>query len=199
MKRISKQKQNQLILVGLATALMVVGLWYSLIRFQQAGLQKLESSKKAGVDQLAQIQETIKNSREIEAELLVVSNKLAIRENDMASGDLYSSMVNSIRKFKVPYKVDIPQFSSGGAAADVNLLPKFPYKQVAISISGTAHYYDLGKFVAEFENQFPSCRVLNLELVPASASGPEEREKLSFRMDIVSLVKAGGTRPANTP
>jgi Tfp pilus assembly protein PilO len=199
MKRISKQKQNQLILVGLAALLIVAGLWYSLIRFQQAGLQKLESSKKAGVEKLAQIQETIKNSREIEAELLVVSNKLAIRESDMASGDLYSSMVNSIRKFKVPYKVDIPQFSSGGAAVDVNLLPKFPYKQVTISISGTAHYYDLGRFVADFENQFPSSRVLNLELVPASASGPEEREKLSFRMDIVSLVKAGGTRPANTP
>jgi Tfp pilus assembly protein PilO len=199
MKRISKQKKNQLILVGLVTALIVAGLWYSLIRFQQEGLAKLEAGKKVDNDKLAQVQDTIRNSKEIEAELLVVSNRLALRENDMASGDLYASMVNAIRKFKTPYKVDVPQFSSGGAAAEMNLLPKFPYKQVTVSISGTAHFHDLGRFIADFENQFPSSRILNLELVPASASGPEEKEKLSFRMDIVSLVKAGGTRPATTP
>jgi Tfp pilus assembly protein PilO len=199
MKRLPKQKQNQLILVGVVTVLIVVGLWYSVIRYQQEGLRGLESKKKAGVEKLAQIQETIKNSTQIETELLVVSNRLALQEEDMASGDLYSSMVNSIRKFKLPYRVDIPQFSSGGAAAEVNLLPKFPYKQVTVSISGTAHYFDLGRFVTDFENEFPSSRILNLELVPASTSSPEEREKLSFRMDIVSLVKGNATRPAGAP
>jgi Tfp pilus assembly protein PilO len=199
MKRLPKQKQNQVILVGMATLFIVAGLWYTLIRAQQDGLRKLEASKKSGVDKLAQIQDTIKNSREIEAELLVVSNRLALQEEEMASGDLYSSMVNSIRKFKLPYRVDIPQFSSGGAAAEVNLLPKFPYKQVTVSISGTAHYYELGRFVADFENQFPSSRILNLELVPASSSGPDDREKLSFRMDIVSLVRGAGVRPASAP
>ena len=199
MKRLPKQKQNQVIFVGVLTLLIVAGLWYGVIRVQQDGLRKLEADKKAGANKQAQIQETIKNSREIEAELLVVSNKLAFQEEDMASGDLYSSMVSSIRKFKLPYRMDIPQFSSGGAAAEVNLLPKFPYKQVTVNISGTARYFDLGRFVADFENQFPSSRILNLELVPASSSGPDEREKLSFKMDIVSLVKGSGIRPASAP
>ena len=198
MKRISNEKRNQLILVVLVTLLVVAGLWFSLIRYQQESLQGLAAKKKVDDGKLAQIQVSINNSREIEAELLVVSNQLALQEDDMASGDLYSSMVNSIRKFKVPYKVDIPQFNPGGMA-DVNLLPKFPYKQFAISISGTAHFYDLGRFVADFENQFPGARILNLELTPASAQGPEEKDKLAFRMDIVSLVRPGGARPAHSP
>jgi len=112
----------------------------------------------------------------------------------MASGDLYSAMIAFISNFKKPYNVDIPQFNSGGAAAEMNLLPKFPYKQVTISVAGAAYYDDLGKFIADFENRFPSSRVLNLDLSPASSQNAEEKEKLSFRMDIVSLVKVANTQ-----
>jgi hypothetical protein len=148
-----------------------------------------------GAGKFQQIQDMISNSKQIEAMLNIVSNKLSVQEEGMASGDLYSSMYNSVKNFKALYKVDIPQFSSGGDAAPVNLLPKFPYKQVTISIAGTARYYDIGRFVSDFENRFPTSRVLNIDLSPASASGPEDQEKLSFRMDIVSLVRPGGARP----
>lgn len=193
MNKLSKNKRNQLVLVVLSTLVIVAGLWYGLILGQQERLHKVVGLRNADDAKLQQIQQTSKNSRQIEAELLVVSNKLALQEEDMASGDLYSSMVSDIRKFKAPYRVDIPQFSSGGEATPVTLLPKFPYKQATVSISGTAHFYDLGKFIADFENRFPTCRILNLELAPASASVPEEREKLTFRLDIVSLVKPGTT------
>jgi Tfp pilus assembly protein PilO len=197
MSRISKQKRNQLILVALVTLLVVAGLWLSLIRYQQDNLVGLAGKIQKSRITFSQIQDTIRNSQEIEASLNVLSNRLAEQEGDMASGDLYKSMINIIKSFKAPYRVDIPEFHSGGDAAPVNLLPKFPYKQVTLGISGTAYYFDLGRFVADFENQFPSSRISNLELVPASASGPEE--KLSFRMDIISLVKPGGARPASTP
>ena len=192
MNKLTKEKRNQLVLVAASTLLVVVGLWYSLVRSQQDSLRKVESLRRGDEVKLQQIRDTITNSKQIEAELLVVSNKLALQEEDMPSGDLYSSMVGDIRKFKLPYRVDIPQFSSGGEAAPVNLLPKFPYKQFTIGISGTAHFYDLGRFVADLENRFPTCRILNLELAPASAQGPEEKEKLAFKMDIVSLVRPGG-------
>ncbi len=199
MNRIPKKKRNQFILAVLMTLMIVVGLWYGLIRYQQDKLRSLEDKKKLAEDKVSQIQDLIKNSRQIEADLLVVSNKLDNEEEDMASGDLYASMVNSIRAFKLPYKIDVVQFNSAGAAVNVNLLPAFPYKQATISISGTAHYYDLGSFVADFENRIPFSRVLNLELTPTSASGPDEKEKLAFRMDIVSLVKPGGAHPVSNP
>jgi Tfp pilus assembly protein PilO len=189
MNKLSKDKRNKLVLVIISTLVIVVGLWYGLVRGQQERLHKVVTLQNADDAKLRQIKDTITNSKQIEAELLVVSNKLALQEEDMASGDLYSSMVSDIRKFKAPYRVDIPQFSSGGDAIPVTLLPKFPYKQATVSISGTAHFYDLGRFIADFENRFPTSRILNLELAPASAPGPEEREKLAFRLDIVSLVK----------
>jgi len=60
-------------------------------------------------------------------------------------------------------------------------------------VRGTAYYHDLGKFIADFENAFPYVRLLNLEMepvgLPSPASNPEEQEKLSFKMDIVTLIK----------
>jgi Tfp pilus assembly protein PilO len=199
MNRLSKEKRNQLILAVLVTLLVTVGLWFTLIRFQQNGLERLNTDKATLENKLSQIRDTIKNSKRIEAELGEVSARLDTQEEDMASGDVYSWMVNFIRKFKQPYRVDIPQFTSGKGAESVNLLPKFPYKQVAVTIVGTAYYHDLGKFIADFENDYPASRVLNLDIAPASFQTPDEREKLSFRMDIVSLVKPATSRPANTP
>ncbi len=196
MNRLSKDKRNQLILVVLLTMVVVAGLYYSLIRYQQDGLRRLNDQIKVDQGKVQQVEDTISNSKQIEAMLNIVSNKLCAQEEEMASGDLYSSMYNSVKNFKALYKVDIPQFSSGGDAAPVNLLPKFPYKQVTISIAGTARYYDVGRFISDFENRFPTSRVLNIDLSPASASGPEDQDKLSFRMDIISLVRPSGSRPS---
>jgi hypothetical protein len=197
MNKLSKDKRNKLVLVAMSTLIIVVGLWYGLVRGQQDSLRKAQTLRNGDEAKLQQIQDTIKNSKQIEAELLVVSNKLNLQEEDMASGDLYSSMVGDIRKFKLPYRVDIPQFSSSGEALPVNLLPKFPYKQFTVGISGTARFYDLGRFIADLENRFPSCRILNLELAPSSAPGPEDKDKLAFRMDVVALVKPGAATAAH--
>jgi hypothetical protein len=106
----------------------------------------------------------------------------------MASGDLYSSMFDIIRRFKASHSIDVPQFNSTGIASDLDMLPRFPYKQATMSIAGTGYYHEIGRFVAGFENAFPSCRIQNLDLSIASLERPDDREKLSFRMDIVFLV-----------
>ena len=68
------------------------------------------------------------------------------------------------------------------------MLPQFPYKQIRVNINGTAYYHDLGKFIADFENTFPHIRIVNLTIEPVNTADPGN-EKLSFRMDIVALVK----------
>lgn len=196
MNKLSKQKRTQLIAAALLTLLLVVGLYFGLIRHQLDSLNRLGVKKDEKQANLTRIRETKSNSKQIEADLLVVSNLLQRKEEDMASGDLYSTMITLISTFKQPYQVYIPQFTSGGMASDVNLLPKFPYKQVTVTIGGTAYYSDLGQFLAGFENRFPSSRVLNLELTPATSQAPEDKEKLQFKMDIVSLVKPTGTHLA---
>jgi Tfp pilus assembly protein PilO len=200
MIKLPQQKRNQLILVALVALLLVVGLWYGLIRNQRENLSKINVLRKRDEVTAQQIQDTIKNSKQIEAQLLILSNKLELQEEEMVSGDPYSFMFASVKKFNLPsYNVSIPQVTPVGDVSPENLLPKFPYRQETVSISGTGRFYDLGRFVADFENRFPTRRILNLELAPASAQGPEQKERLSFKMDIVSLVKPGAPRPANTP
>jgi Tfp pilus assembly protein PilO len=199
MNRISKEKRSQLILVAIIVVAVIAGLWFSLIRTQQEDLRGLAAKKVEDRTKLAQIAETIKNSEKAKTELISVSNQLAFAERDMPSGDLYLSLVNTIRKFKADFDVQISQFNPNGADAPVSLLPKFPYRQVTVSVYGTAHYHDLGKFVADFENQFPTSRILNLDLSPSSVTTADEKEKLSFKMDIVSLVASSGARSASNP
>src|ERR1051326_5474955 len=111
MNKLSKEKRNQLILVILITVVGVAGLWLGLINFQKQYLQDLAFRKEAARKKVAEVEQKIKSADQIESDLAVKSKKLAEMEDDMASGDLYSWMVNNIRRFKLPYKIDLPQFS----------------------------------------------------------------------------------------
>jgi Tfp pilus assembly protein PilO len=108
----------------------------------------------------------------------------------MASGDKFLWMINFVTKFKAHYHIEIPQFDRTTEPADVKLLRKFPYKQITLGVSGTGFYHDIGKFISDFENQFSTSYILNLELQPSSNQSSDEREKLSFRMQILTLVKS---------
>src|ERR1035441_2968400 len=58
-----------------------------------------------------------------------------------------------------------------------------------IDVAGTAHFHDFGRFLADLENQFPHIRVLNLSLELNQSPIAEEQETVSFKLDIVTLVK----------
>ena len=190
MNSLSKEKRNQLVLVVLLTGGLLVALWFGLIRFQQESLKVLAESKLASEQKLEQVRQAIEASDQIESQLAESQQRLARIESTMASGDLYAWTINTLRQFKLGYKVEIPQFSQIDGPKDMNMLAGFPYKQANMTISGTAMFTDFGKFIADFENQFPYMRVLNLSLEPLPALVGGEREKLGFRMEIAALVKS---------
>ena len=185
MKKISREKRNQLIAV-VALILAVLGLiYFFLIRPQYASLAQIARSKQTADSKLVSIKNTITDATAVAKELSDASATLSQTEADMASGDLYSWTYDTVRRFKQPYDVDIPDIGHP-SVSEVDLLPDFPYKQIRFSLNGTAYYHDLGKFIAHFENEFPHARVVNLTLEPTSV---DSSEKLSFRMDIIALVK----------
>jgi Tfp pilus assembly protein PilO len=188
MSRISKEKRNQLIIVVLATLVVLGIIGFAVIRPQYAGLANIARTKKDELTKLQQIKDTIKKADDTANKLADTSYSLVQAENDVAFGDVFAWMNDTIRRFKVAYKVEIPTISQP-TMGDVDLVPQFPYKQLKISVSGTAFYHDLGKFISDFENTFPHMRVINLTVEPASESGADG-EKLSFRLDIVALVKS---------
>jgi len=197
MKRLSKQKRDQLILVCVMTLAVLAAIWFLLIRSQQESLQSLRAAKAKKETDSGSMRDKVKSANAVKAQLEQVEAKLAEKEQDMVSGDFYASLVNTVTKFKTRYNLEIPQFSPAASVTDCDLLPKFPYKQVRIVISGTGYYEEIGKFIADFENEYATSRLVNLELIPAA--GPvDAKEKLTFRLEIVSLVASGVTAPAKS-
>jgi Tfp pilus assembly protein PilO len=183
-----KEKRKQLIIV-IAVTLVLLGLIdFGLIRPQREELARIASTQKNAQEKLQQVKNAIKKANEAASQLATASNNLSQAEADVASGDAYAWTYDMIRRFKTSYRVDIPSIGQP-SVGDVDVLPQFPYKQIKVNVSGTAYYHDLGKFIADFENTFPHTRVVNLIIDPANLGG-NEAEKLSFRMDIIALVKS---------
>ena len=189
MKKLSKEKQQQLVLAVLVTCLALGGLWFGLINTQKENVRKLSARAESAQQRLEQFKRVIERADQIAAELCESRKQLVNLEEDMASGDLYSWVINTIRTFKLNYAVEIPQYSQIDGPKNVTLLADFPYKQAGLAISGTAKFYDLGRFISDFENEFPHARLVNLVVEPASGATAGDRENLSFRMEICVLVK----------
>jgi Tfp pilus assembly protein PilO len=188
MIKLPKEKRNELVVVVIVTIVVLAGLFFGLIHFQKQNLTNLADRKIKAQAKLDKVEQTVKNAERVEAQMAETTRKLAELEDDMAPGDALSWMVSKIKLFKLPYKVETPQISQA-VIRDVDLLPKFPYKQATFGVGGTAYYHELGKFLADFENHFPHFRLANLDVQPALAD--TEREKLTFKVDIVTLVKPG--------
>jgi hypothetical protein len=185
MKWLPKERRNPFIVVVLSTAAVLAIICFGLIRSQNATLSGLADSRKAAGNKLQSMESTIKNAALTDSQVSITTNALSQAEEDMASGDLYSWTYGTMRLFKQQYtKVEIPEIGHP-EVGDVDLFPSFPYKQLRFSITGKAYYHDLGKFVADFENAFPHARMVNLVIEPVLGEG----EKLSFRMEIIELVK----------
>jgi hypothetical protein len=183
------EKRNKLILVGLGT-LLVAGAFYTLVISQQNQKLVFLANKKLDAEaSQRRVLDAIGRASAIEAELASARKALAEAETDIASGDKYSWVINTLRPFKDAHKVNIPQFSSLGPVAEVNLLPGFPYKQASLSLAGTAYFHDLGCFLADLENKFPHFRVVNLSLDLNPSQAPADQETVSFKLDLITLVK----------
>jgi Tfp pilus assembly protein PilO len=191
--KLPKEKRNRLVLVALLALIVMAGLYFGLIQSQTGSLERLAQKKDAAAQKLKGVGDAIRQTDRIKAELDEVRATLASTESDIASGDLYAWVINSLRQFKAPYRVDIPQYSQLSTPVDVNLLPGFPYKQATLTVAGTARFHELGQFLADFENRFPHVRLVNLTLDANSPSAAAEPETLSFKLDIVTLVKSNAS------
>ena len=194
MNKLPKEKRDRIIAAAIATVIAIAGIWYGLIRPQQAKLQDSARTTIKAQEKVTNAKRRVEKEKPIQIELDAARQGLKAIEDEMASGDLYSWIIVTVNKFRAAHRVEIPQFSRE-QVREVNVIPGFPYKGATFTVKGTAYYHDLGKFIADFENTFPHVRLLNLEMEPIALPGPgaqsnpEEQEKLSFKMDIVTLIK----------
>lgn len=187
MKRLSTDKRNKLILVILGTVGLISVVYFLLIGPQKAENQKLKSKTTSEQDRFEKMKSTIKMANSTSTSAIDNVALLAKAEEDVASGDLFAWTYDTMRRFKAGYRLDIPNIGQP-VQSDVDLIPNFPYKQIRFSLVGTGFYHDIGKFASDFENKFPHMRIINLTIDQAGGAD-SAAEKLSFRMDIIALVK----------
>jgi Tfp pilus assembly protein PilO len=189
MNQLSKEKKTHLAIVVVVTIGVIAGLWFGLITMEQLKIRQIASKSQNIQNEIEKEQKVVVAAGQVEADLAEATNKISRIEATMPSGDLFSWIVSSLKQFNASsYKVDMPQISAPRVNA-VAMFPNFPYNEATVSVSGTAYYYEFGKFLSDLENHFPYTRVQNLILEPGIGTTAEEREKLSFHMDIVTLVK----------
>jgi hypothetical protein len=219
MKNLNKAKRDKLVMVGLASGFILVGIWQFLIVPQFEVQNRLRLVKEKDRDTLRTMENEIKSVPVMEQDLAHRLPELEQKEIGIGSGDppLWGSGAFDL----IRHTYTNVEFlsSSQVVGPDTNkwsIVPEFPYKQAVFSISGRAYYAELGRFVANFENQFPTIRLMNLEIsavaagspgnVPgASPTGPAasappgsppestptsgDPEKLSFSVQVVALFK----------
>jgi len=199
MARLSKEKRNRLVLVIILTIAIGVGLWYGIITTRKERLEETQASIRAAVEKLEKAKTLVRQTGKAEAQLAAAMNKLKVVEDSMASGvDHYTWAILLLDKARANHDVKIIE-TTRPVKGEVGLLPQFPYQAAIFTVRGAGHFHDLGKFLADFENSFPYFRVQNLSLAAGSDSigGPDSStvvtgvENLSFRMEIVALIKPG--------
>lgn len=190
-KNLPKEKRDRLLLIAIGTVAVTVGLYLGLVKAQKRTLDRISKQTVEQNEKVGGAERLMKSRAEVEKSLEVNLQKLKAIEQTMASGDMYSWIIATVNRFRADRKIDIPQFSRE-VTTEVGMFPKFPYRAALFNVRGTAHFHDLGKFIADFENAFPYLRVQNVDLEPASQSAATgaavDSEKLSFKMEIVALI-----------
>ena len=190
MKNLPKEKRDRLIVVGVGTLVIAVGLYYGVISMQQKALLSTAKAKADLLGKLGEGQRLLGTSVAIQKGLESATAKRKAIEATLPSGDMYSWIISTVNAFKEKYDVDIPQFSRE-VPTTIGVSANFPYKAAAFTLRGTAYFHELGRFISDFENTFPYMRIQNIEIEPNPAGSgvtPAESEKLLFKIEVVTPV-----------
>ena len=188
-KLLTPEKIKELVLIALVTTCVLSVIFLYLIKPEYEHKQELARKTVEAQETFDDIMKMIKLRDSTATDLTAVTNQIALSEADIASGDVYSWTYDTLRRFKAKYPLDIPNLGQP-VISDVDLIGEIPYRQLKVSLSGSGFYHDIGRFIADFENNFPHIRVVNLSIIPGSNIPGTSAEKLTFRMDVIALVKS---------
>src|SRR6185436_13680195 len=103
--KISKEKRNHLIVLSLVTLGVIGGLWYFLIGAQNAKLKELSGKIEQAREKQRKMEMAVKTVDRIQEDFDAASEKMSVIEKEIAHGDYYSWMYNTIKDFKAGYRI----------------------------------------------------------------------------------------------
>lgn len=187
----NQQKKQQIILVVIGALALVAATYIVAIGPQRLKMTENEATKKEFTEKKEKADAMIAKEAEFKSDLAAVQQRLGALEGQMAQGDVFLWMNARLREFKTKYnfKVDIPSVDRE-LRVPVGVIPDFPYQAALFRVTGTGYFHDIGSYIRTFENDHPFIRVQNIMMQPAPSVNPEEQsEKLSFSMELVTLIK----------
>jgi hypothetical protein len=209
--KLTKAQRDQMVMVIVGTAAIGAALWYFVVNDRNQVLRQTQQKSQQMGDKLSKAEDLIRKSETISDTLRTQSNKLQQIEATLAPDrDAYSWVITNMNSFvtnweakpwdpsgappnlntSLPHEVHISSYSQA-EVSDKGLIPHFPYRWATFHVKGVAYFHDLGRFIADFENNFKYFRVQNLEMAPTSGVSAEP-EKLAFNFDLVAPVQTTG-------
>ena len=190
MSNTAKEKREKVTLAALMSLAAVAGIWFGLLEPQQAGLRARAKILAETQGKLSTVQRELRLTESFKAHLESARREIESMESKMPTGDVYRWAIRSISRLQTN-NVEIANLEPP-RIGESSILPKVPYKTALLSVNGTAHYHDFGKFLADLENSYPHMRLQRLELEPmqfgeATSAG---QEQLNFKLEIIALIKA---------
>jgi Tfp pilus assembly protein PilO len=187
---LSKEKQFALLKLGIGTFVVLIALWFFLIRPAQNRLDQNSRASSDLVQKAAAKKQVVERAEQTKTKLKEKSQKLREIEDQMVTGDIYIWIEKTLRDFEIRDQIEFTKYDPP-QIIDPEVPLKVPYKIASFAVNGLAAYHDLGIFLANFENSYPHIRIRRLEMEPASVDAKSRDEKLSFLLEMQVFVKPG--------
>ncbi|MBC8001003.1 MAG: hypothetical protein H7X97_00325 [Opitutaceae bacterium] len=188
--RISREKKLELLRLALLTVVGLFVVYVILIQPQQRALMESFADVRRVEDKIDASKRKVDKADVFKEELLEGEKKLKAVEEGIVTGDPYLWIINTMRKFQVPGRLEVTNFDPPQFQDSASGFHPTGYRLASFGVSGTGFYQDYVQFLWRFEKAFPNLRIQRLELEPATlAPSAEDVEKLAFRMQVIALVK----------
>ena len=190
-----KQKREKLTLAVLMSLAGVAGIWFGLLEPEQAGLRNRAKLLAETQGKLQTVQRELRLTESFKTNLDSARRQIQGMEAKMPTGDVYRWAIRSITSLQTN-NVEIANLEPP-RLGESTILPKVPYKSALLSVNGTAHYHDFGRFLANLENSFPHMRLQRVELEPMQfgEATSASQEQLNFKLEIIALIKTSSAEP----
>lgn len=197
MNKLSKEKRDKLILVCIGVVAVVGILYTFVLGAQKDKLNGIQTQISGAQSKLAKAEAALRSADVIEATLAENKKQIDERQEKMApQGQYYYWFLKLVDQFRKDEKLDsgfivditMPDFPEAG------LLPKFPYKAASFGLRVNGKFHDIGRFVANLENNYPYFRVQDVRIAPkpVEATPPPQR-------DLSGLAALSGLAPLPEP
>lgn len=190
MTKLSRVQKERLVFIIMMTLLLSVILWQMVISSWKEVLNLrsglLRDWQQAQRDGKSQTEVLARLNRDLEATM----DRIRKEETTIATGDPYRWLMKTLPNFYEADPVDLLNYEPP-QTSDWQIYPKVPYRAVTFTVSGNAYYQDLGRLLVALENTHPYIRIKRLDLEPRHSAEPgdNEDEKLTFRLEFVSMLK----------